>query len=167
MEKMVEQHEVPREIDEHLPTIGAKLKRLNKLFVIVFVVCIVLLMMVEFIPDSIGSMSIIWVRYSLDAVLSSLLGALVVMLIFDFYDIRGEINYMQESIRTLLSMHQEDDREDHEINMALLKKGDKEEILPSLIKARYSLSDSPEDVARLNSVIQDIDHKLGDSAKHA
>ncbi|MCL2492011.1 MAG: hypothetical protein FWE87_04590 [Coriobacteriia bacterium] len=104
-----EEHEAQKDLASFMPSTPGRLKKLNKFLVFALIACIVFLSLSTFIPDRIGTFSIGWIATPLTAVLSAVLGAIVVMLIIDYHDIQKEMSYLQESLKTLLEMHQADD----------------------------------------------------------
>jgi uncharacterized membrane protein YeaQ/YmgE (transglycosylase-associated protein family) len=101
-----------QQVEKKVSTVSQRLRGLNRYLILGFVGSIVALVLTDFIPDAIGTFSSVWLRSTLDAIFSSFVVAFVIMLLFDFYDIKSEIEYMQNAIQTLLQMHQQDDQAD-------------------------------------------------------
>ena len=112
-------HAVDEGVERASATVGERLKALNRTLIVTFLICATLLVLSDYIPAQIGEFSMGWVKVTLNAVFSALLGALLIMLILDFHDIKSQIAYLQDSIQTLLQVHEEDEKRNKELEAGL------------------------------------------------
>ncbi|MCL2818785.1 MAG: hypothetical protein FWD41_03575 [Actinomycetia bacterium] len=108
-------HDVNEGVQRADATLGERLKALNRTLIITFFICAALLVLSDYIPATIGEFSMGWIKVTLNAVFSALLGALLIMLILDFHDIKSQISYLQDSIQTLLQIHEEDEEKNKQL----------------------------------------------------
>jgi uncharacterized protein YacL len=152
-----------------------RLKGMNRFLYVAFGVCMLLLVLTDLIPSALGSFSLTWIKFSLDAIFSSILGAIAVMMLFDYYDINGELSYMKGVVTKLLDLHESEDYTNRIIDTMLVREGaikdldpdQFNELMTSLIKEKYHLADTPDDKAHLDQVVQDIDRQFKDRLDNA
>ena len=151
--------------------IAGRLKRMDRLVWIIFLVSLAIVVAIQFIPDTAGGINTAWLRSPLEAIFTAFMGALLVLLLFDYYDVSNEFSYLKEIIMELLEMHEATERLDLTVEAALVqgmganagaREKDIDTVISDLIKTKYGLSDADADTIEVDSFMSQMNQHFHD-----